>query len=63
MIATEKSMVSAAWQAGFQAGQSKLEPDCCPYPVGSAGAWSWWSGYLEGAPAAREYEVNKESRL
>jgi hypothetical protein len=36
-----------AWDAGFAAGEAG-EPAACPYPVRSAEALSWRSGFIEG---------------
>jgi hypothetical protein len=39
------------WEEGFKAGQSRIRtPTQCPYAAGTAEAWSWYSGYIEGAP-------------
>ena len=41
-----------AWDEGFKAGEERKAR--CPYPAGTAEAWSWWSGYVEGAAGCRE---------
>jgi hypothetical protein len=39
---------TSEWQAGFAAGAAG-EPGRCPARAGSIAAWSWHSGYVEGA--------------
>ena len=43
------------WNEGFRVGENtKSEADAaarglhCPYRAGSAEAWSWYSGFIEG---------------
>jgi hypothetical protein len=37
-----------AWEEGFTAGESGAPASSCPYPAGTAAAWSWHSSYIEG---------------
>jgi hypothetical protein len=41
-----------AWDEGFQAG-AQGQP-ACPYRAGTAEAFAWRSGYIEGAAGKRE---------
>ena len=45
-ISPVMSMNDAAWKAGVVAGLANIPT--CPYPTGSAKAWSWSSGWGEG---------------
>jgi len=36
-----------AWEEGFKAGEQR--DSRCPYRAGSNEAWSWHSGFVEGA--------------
>lgn len=50
------AMPADAWEAGFASGKRKLV-DRCPYVAGSAEAWAWSSGRVEGQAARDGYET------
>jgi ribosome modulation factor len=42
-----------SWEEGYQAGAT-ADRAVCPYPAESLKAWSWHSGWLEGAARPRQ---------
>src|ERR1022692_516552 len=48
-----------AWEEGFCAGESRVQlPLRCPYPAGTAQAWSWHSGHVEGDAKRQGYNYS-----
>ena len=51
-----------AWEEGFSAGENTARiPLRCPYPAGTAQAWSWQSGYVEGDAKRQGYSYSRGS--
>jgi len=46
------------WQAGFNAGLAEEPVTGFPVPAGTAGAWAWHAGFIEGKAQRRKGEKN-----
>lgn len=57
MVDARLVMPKQAWEEGFRSGKEKPAFDRCPYPAGSAEAWAWSSGRVEGQAARDGFET------